>query len=96
LFLANPWTHVAAASPLMGASYLAPEHSGVRMEVQPENPLSYSKPPKDVLTEEQKSEFELMNEFGRLSLAEYPDDAAMRARIKSYELAFACKPPCRK
>ena len=71
-----------------GASYLGPEHNGVRMEVQPENPLSYSKPPKDVLTEEQKSEFDLMSEFGKLSLAEYPDDAAMRARIKSYELAF--------
>jgi uncharacterized protein (DUF1501 family) len=29
-----------------------------------------------------------MSEFSRLSIAEYPDDAAMRARIKSYELAF--------
>jgi hypothetical protein len=71
-----------------GAAYLGPEHSGVQMEVRPENPLSYSKPPKDVLTEEQKSEFDLMSEFGKLSLAEYPDDTAMRARIKSYELAF--------
>ena len=79
-----------------GASYLGPEHNGVRMEVQPENPLSYSKPPKDVLTEEQKSEFDLMREFGKLSLAEYPDDAVMRARIKSYELAFRMQTPSQK
>jgi hypothetical protein len=71
-----------------GASYLGPEHSGVQMDVKPENPLSYSKSAAGVLQEEQKSEFDLLSEFGRVSAAEYPDDAAMRARIKSYELAF--------
>ena len=71
-----------------GGAYLGPEHNGVQMEVKPDNPLSYSKPATEIPREEQKSEFDLMSEFSRLSMAEYPDDNAMRARIKSYELAF--------
>lgn len=71
-----------------GSAYLGPEHGGVQLAVRQENPLSFSKLGPGVSTEEQKSEFELMSEFSRLSVAEYPDDAVMRARIKSYELAF--------
>src|SRR5882724_2514846 len=71
-----------------GAAYLGPEHGGVQLAVRPEDPLAFSKLGPGVSKEEQKSEFELMSEFGRLSTAEYPDDSAMRARIKSYELAF--------
>jgi hypothetical protein len=71
-----------------GASYLGPEHGGVQLAVRPEDPLAFAKLGPGVTKEEQQSEFELMNEFGRLSIAQYPDDAAMRARIKSYELAF--------
>ncbi len=70
-----------------GASYLGPEHSGVQLEVRPDNPLPYAAP-SGVYREEQKSEFELLGEFNRLSAIEYPDDATMRARIKSYELAY--------
>lgn len=71
-----------------GAAYLGPEHNGVQLAVRAEDPLAFSKRGPGVSEEEQKREFELMSEFGRLSMAEYPDDAAMRARIKSYELAF--------
>jgi hypothetical protein len=71
-----------------GAAYLGPEHDGVRIEVRPENPLPYSQPGPGVFQEQQKSEFELLGEFNRLSTVQYPDDLAMRARIKSYELAF--------
>jgi hypothetical protein len=71
-----------------GASYLGPEHGGVQLAVRPEDSLAFAKLGPGVTKEEQQSEFELMSEFSRLSIAEYPDDAAMRARIKSYELAF--------
>ncbi len=71
-----------------GAAYLGPEHGGVQLEVRAENSLPYSTPTAGVSKEEQKSEFDLLSEFSRVSTVEYPDDAAMRARIKSYELAF--------
>ena len=38
--------------------------------------------------EEQKREFEFLGKLNSLSAVEYPADAALRARIKSYELAF--------
>jgi hypothetical protein len=70
-----------------GASYLGPEHDGVQLEVDPKNPLPFASPGVDVYREEQQGEFELLGRLNRISAVKYPDDAAMRARIKSYELA---------
>lgn len=71
-----------------GANYLGPEHSGVQLSVDPKNPLPFATPGSDVYREEQQAEFELLGRLNRLSAVEYPQDAALRARIKSYELAF--------
>lgn len=71
-----------------GSHYLGPEHNGVRLNVDPKNPLPFGVPPADKLREEQKAEFDLLGQLNRLSGIEYPDDPALRARIKSYELAF--------
>jgi hypothetical protein len=71
-----------------GANYLGPEHAGVRMNVDPRNPLPFATPGPDKFQEEQKGEFDLLGRLNRLAGVEYPDDPAMRARIKSYELAF--------
>ena len=71
-----------------GASYLGPEHGGVRLEVKPESPLAYAKPFVATTEEEQRRQFDLIRGFNRLAEVEYPDDTAMKARIKSYELAF--------
>ncbi|MEX2118836.1 MAG: DUF1501 domain-containing protein [Pirellulales bacterium] len=71
-----------------GASYLGPEHNGVQLQVDPKNPLPYALPASDVYREEQRGEFELLGTLNRLAAVEYPADAAMQARIKSYELAF--------
>jgi len=71
-----------------GASYLGPEHSGVQLDVDPQNPLPFGKPGDGVFREEQEREFRLLRELNQLAAAEYPDDSAARARIKSYELAF--------
>ena len=71
-----------------GASYLGPEHDGIQLSVDPANPLPFATPAKDVFREEQAGEFELLGRLNRLSALKYPDDPALRARIKSYELAF--------
>jgi hypothetical protein len=71
-----------------GANYLGPEHAGIQLQVDPTNPLPYAVPGADVYREEQHGEFELLNRLNRLSAIEYPEDAALKARIKSYELAF--------
>ncbi len=41
-----------------------------------------------MLAQEQQNEFELINRLNGLSAVEYPDDDKLRARIRSYELAY--------
>ncbi|MCZ6793446.1 MAG: DUF1501 domain-containing protein [Planctomycetota bacterium] len=75
------WTH--------GASYLGPEYGGVRIETRGKNPLPYIRPAGGtLLPEEQAAELSLLGRLNRLAGIEYPDDPQLRARIKSYELAF--------
>ena len=71
-----------------GASYLGPEYDGIQLSVDPKNPLPFASPARDVFREEQAGEFELLGRLNRLSAVKYPDDPNLRARIKSYELAF--------
>lgn len=68
--------------------YLGPAYDAVPLKVDPANPLPYAKPELDLTTEEQKIEFGLVNRLNRLSGVKHPDDESLRARIKSYELAF--------
>jgi hypothetical protein len=70
-----------------GANYLGPEHAGVQLGVDPKNPLPFGLPA-DMYREEQQGELELLNKLNRLTAVEYPQDEMIRARIKSYELAF--------
>jgi hypothetical protein len=71
-----------------GAHYLGPEHDGVRLTVDPKDPLPYAVPAQGISREEQAAEFDLLGRLNRLAGIEYPDDPQLRARIKSYELAF--------
>jgi hypothetical protein len=68
--------------------YLGPKHTGVPVAIDPRNPLPYGRRSDDVLAEEQQNEYELINRLNSLAAVEYPEDPAMRARIRSYELAF--------
>ncbi|MEO2009090.1 MAG: DUF1501 domain-containing protein [Pirellulaceae bacterium] len=70
------------------ANYLGPQYDGVPLAIDPANPLPYAKPAKGVFREEQSGEFELLHRLNRLTAAKYPNDDAIRARIRSYELAF--------
>jgi hypothetical protein len=75
------WTH--------GAGYLGPEHAGVRLNVDPNNPLPFVSPaPLGVTPKEQVAQFGLLGRLNRLAGVDYTDDPALQARIKSYELAF--------
>ncbi|MEX2213976.1 MAG: DUF1501 domain-containing protein [Phycisphaeraceae bacterium] len=73
-----------------GGDYLGPEHNGIRLNVDPKNPLPFASPPvaSGVTPDEQKSKFDLLNKLNKLGGIEYPDDPALTARIKSYELAY--------
>jgi hypothetical protein len=74
------WTH--------GAGYLGPENAGVRLNVGDKNPLPYVTPAAGVLPQEQAAEFSLLGRLNQLAGIDYPDDPKLRARIKSYELAY--------
>jgi Protein of unknown function (DUF1501) len=74
------WTH--------GAAYLGPEHAGVRLNPDGKEPLPFVAPGAGMSREEQIAEFSLMGRLNRLAGIDYPDDPALRARIKAYELAF--------
>lgn len=71
-----------------GASYLGPEHGGVRLDVNPTDPLPYAKPHVAIAADAQRRQFELIHKFNQLTAEQYPEDAGLKARIKSYELAF--------
>lgn len=68
--------------------YLGPAYDAVPLKVDPANPLPYAKPELDLSRAEQQIEFDLVNQLNNLSAERNPTDAALRARIKSYELAF--------
>jgi hypothetical protein len=74
------WTH--------GAAYLGPEHAGVRLNVEAKEPLPFVTPEAGFLPEEQMAELSLLGKLNTLAGIDYPDAPELRARIKSYELAF--------
>jgi hypothetical protein len=74
------WTH--------GAAYLGAEHAGVRLNLEAKEPLPFVLKGSGMSLEEQMAEFSLLGRLNRLAGIDYPDDPALRARIKAYELAF--------
>lgn len=71
-----------------GGDYLGPEHDGVPLQVDPRNPLPYITPGPDVSASEQAAEFHLLRRLHRITSQRFPDDPALRARVRSYEMAF--------
>ena len=70
------------------ASYLGPQYDGIPLNVDPANSTPYIVPERGVFVEEQKAQFGLLGRLNRMSLERYPQDEAIRARIRAYELAF--------
>ena len=72
-----------------GAAYLGPEYAGVRLAGDAQKPLPFIRPADaSVTAEEQLSNLSLLGKLNTLAGIDYPDDQELRARIKSYELAF--------
>lgn len=70
-----------------GSNYLGPEFAGVPLKVDPKNPLPFL-PGKDQSAEKQKAQFDLIGQLNGLAAERTPDDPNIRAKLKSYELAF--------
>lgn len=68
--------------------YLGPAHDAIPIRIDPKNPLDFGKPAGGQTLEEQKIGFDLVGNLNRLKSVDYPDDPALNARIKAYELAF--------
>lgn len=70
------------------ASYLGPEHDGVPLDVDPARALPFLPRKSKGHSSSQQKELALLQHLNKLSAVEYPNDPGLRARIKSYELAF--------
>ena len=68
--------------------YLGPAYDPVELKIDPRDPLPYAKPELDLSRREQEIEFALINRLNKLRSKQFPEDQALEARIKSYELAF--------
>src|SRR5262249_54958956 len=68
--------------------YLGPAYAGGAWSRAPKNPLPLATRGKGVLEKEQEQQFDFVDELNKLAAVEYPDDEQLKARIKSYELAF--------
>jgi uncharacterized protein (DUF1501 family) len=71
-----------------GANYLGPEHDGVQLDVNPDRPLPFATPGGALYREEQKGQFQLLEQLNQVTASLHPDDVNLRARIKSYRLAY--------
>lgn len=68
--------------------YLGPAYDAIPMKVDPNNPLPFARPELDLTSIEQQSEFDLIGKLNQITADKYPNDEVLRARMKSYELAF--------
>ena len=87
--LGEPSADCCGRSFTFGSAYLGPENGGVRLNVDPKNPLSYVHPADPRTTPaEQREALTLLGQLNQIAGLNYPNDPELLARIKSYELAF--------
>jgi hypothetical protein len=70
------------------ASYLGPQYDGVRLNVNPQDPLPYAARAPGVTEATQRRQFALLRGLNRMTADAYPEDPAIAARVQAYELAF--------
>lgn len=70
------------------SDYLGPEHAGVMLKIDPDNPLPFARPARAITPTQADTRAALLRRLNRLAATGHPDDNAMRARMQSYELAF--------
>ena len=70
------------------ANYLGPQYDGVPLKVDPANSMPYLAPEKGVYKEEQRRQLDLLRKLNQHTSKQNPDDPAIQARTRAYELAF--------
>lgn len=68
--------------------YLGPAHDAVPLRVDPQNPLDYSQPARNIDLPARNVGIDLLNQLNQHRSVAYPNDSALDARIAAYELAF--------
>jgi hypothetical protein len=68
--------------------YLGPAYDAIPLKVDPRDPLPYAKPELEMSRDEQQIGFDLVSQLNRISQRRFPNDEMLRARTRSYELAF--------
>src|SRR5262249_35926672 len=68
--------------------YLGPAHDAVPLRIDPDNPLDFGRPERPFSPQAQSVGIDLLKQLNGMRRAESPHDAALAARIASYELAF--------
>jgi hypothetical protein len=68
--------------------YLGPAHDAVPLRLDPSRPVDYARPEAPLSPAAQQIGFDLVGQLNRQNAERYPDDPALQARIRSYELAF--------
>jgi hypothetical protein len=68
--------------------YLGPAYDAVPLRVDPDNPLDFGRPERPFSPQARAVGIDLLKELNAGRTAESPRDAALAARIASYELAF--------
>lgn len=86
--LGNPPGDCCGGAAAHGADYLGPQHGGVQIQVDPKKSLAFGSPGSQVYLEEKRDQLDFLQALNAEAGVAYPDDETMKARIKSYELAF--------
>jgi len=68
--------------------YLGPIHDAVPLRVDPKNPLDFGSPERAFSPQARGVGMDLLKKLNEQRAIETPEDAALKARIASYELAF--------
>ncbi|HQR41092.1 MAG TPA: DUF1501 domain-containing protein, partial [Gemmatales bacterium] len=84
VMLGSPLAYCCGGVHGHGSHYLGPEHNGIRLNVDPKNPLPFATSAQAKSAAEQAAEFALAGKLNALSNVTYPDDPNLRARITSY------------
>jgi len=68
--------------------YLGQQYAGIPIALDPKNPLPFAQRASGQTLELQRAEYDAIHQLNALTAVEYPEDQALQARIRSYELAF--------
>jgi hypothetical protein len=88
MVLGTPLADCCGGAEAHRANYLGPQYDGVPLKVDPKNSMPYLTPEQGVFVEEQRQQLDLLTRLNGLTSKWNPDDQAIQARIRAYELAF--------